>query len=888
MSQIQISSFQPAPTFQYPGTTATLRLWYSRTFLDSQNNEVLGGDGLTGFYYEILCTVAGGVLTVPTFTITSTLDANDPTVTISAQVFDENSTPREFLFSGWAIPSTTPTTFGALWLLNKAKTLAFAPDAYLTRTDVIALVNTAAGTLNDASDVIKGRTKLSVAPVSASSPIAVGDNDPRIQNLNSAGDIQPVGDGMKIGTATDQALAFWGTSPIVQPNLNPTTSGDTLPQLEAEVNALKTLLRSLGLAGLPFTPNDTTDGLIYLDALGLTNAAQTTIANDNFTRADNASVIGSTPTGGKLWTTHTGTMGILGNKLYASALTSSQAVATFDSGISDGYFEASLTWITGDEVWLIFRATDASNYLYFNVVEGGFFVGKVVAGVNTSYSGAVAAPTPSGAVMTLVVRTSVDGIDYVLNGVRVFRFVLSGGDQTAFGTKTRVGIKVTTTAQRVTTVTTLQGGFVNGCGVGNWPNSLTGGLGTSIQTNALHTPQYVYNAGDPYVNFSTDVGGKDHMVLTLPTSSNGQYTVFAVVRKTTPGDVAEGYLAAFPDYSGWAMGCNLAMVSAAKTSAQFPTGIAPSSGFDLLMWQFDSSVSARGSGVRMMASGKEGFRTQNMNSATWSGATITTGFLGVGNTGNFPFLGDLKALFIINRVLSATEESNLRTYFVNRNLLGVPPLTPQQQIIFVGDSLTSGALGTTSTDAKSFSEVVLLAQSNRTRSYNLGVSGNTIASLVAVGATQVDPLFDAQLTRNILHVWIGTNTIASAPATVAAIFTALKAYLQARKTANPTQKIVMVDCLPRGAAAQFETDRQAFNTLLLTDFSVATGNALVKLAGPGITYADMLVHIGGDATIGVAGSQNNATYYQVDTIHLTKAGQAVVGGLVATALTLLP
>lgn len=55
------------------------------------------------------------------------------------------------------------------------------------------------------------------------------------------------GTGTKIGATNLQKLAFWGKTPIAQPAAIPDTSGADLATLEAEVNQLKALLRSVGL-----------------------------------------------------------------------------------------------------------------------------------------------------------------------------------------------------------------------------------------------------------------------------------------------------------------------------------------------------------------------------------------------------------------------------------------------------------------------------------------------------------------------------------------------------------------------------------------------------------------------------------------------------------------
>ena len=62
----------------------------------------------------------------------------------------------------------------------------------------------ASGSAGDASTSNKGITKLSVAPVSAAAPIAVGDNDPRVEQYFAAG----AGSDTYTGTMTSTISAY--------------------------------------------------------------------------------------------------------------------------------------------------------------------------------------------------------------------------------------------------------------------------------------------------------------------------------------------------------------------------------------------------------------------------------------------------------------------------------------------------------------------------------------------------------------------------------------------------------------------------------------------------------------------------------------------------------
>lgn len=178
MTTLQISAFQPQIHWPFPGSTATLRYTYSADFVDS-----LGQVVLRGLYKDIPCTVAGGVLNVPSHTIIVTNNAlRNRLVTLSAQFLDARRAKQSWLFQGFQIPEmlAPTTTMGDLFIYNLIQDLVNPPDWYLNAVEVQNLINIAIGTLNFASDVIYGRVRLSVAPASAIDPIAVGTNDPRI------------------------------------------------------------------------------------------------------------------------------------------------------------------------------------------------------------------------------------------------------------------------------------------------------------------------------------------------------------------------------------------------------------------------------------------------------------------------------------------------------------------------------------------------------------------------------------------------------------------------------------------------------------------------------------------------------------------------------------
>lgn len=190
MAQLTLSSFQKFPSSNYPGSSCVLRIWYSRSFIDSDGTAVNGGPG---FYKSITCTISSGVVTVPSTVdaLFTTLDAEDPhpqTIAVRARFYIRNNTQAaDWVFSGngtsdsgWVIYNPDPltsVTYEQLALYNQSFYIVNPNQDFWTSQQVIEYVNTQFGQNANASDVIKGITKLSVAPTLSTNPIAVGKND---------------------------------------------------------------------------------------------------------------------------------------------------------------------------------------------------------------------------------------------------------------------------------------------------------------------------------------------------------------------------------------------------------------------------------------------------------------------------------------------------------------------------------------------------------------------------------------------------------------------------------------------------------------------------------------------------------------------------------------
>lgn len=167
--------------------------------------------------------------------------------------------------------------------------------------------------------------------------------------------------------------------------------------------------------------------------------------------------------------------------------------------------------------------------------------------------------------------------------------------------------------------------------------------------------------------------------------------------------------------------------------------------------------------------------------------------------------------------------------------------------------------------------------------YNVAIGGQTMATMIATGPSIVDPKLKRNGAPQITPTWGGTNDLYFG-ATAATTYSRIAAYCAARKAAG--WKVIVLSILPRtnsGTPVTFEADRQTVNASLLADFPTATGETNIWT---GASYADALVNVGADTTIGLAGQTTNTTYY-LDLVHLTTAGYAIVASYVQKAIQLI-
>ena len=178
------------------------------------------------------------------------------------------------------------------------------------------------------------------------------------------------------------------------------------------------------------------------------------------------------------------------------------------------------------------------------------------------------------------------------------------------------------------------------------------------------------------------------------------------------------------------------------------------------------------------------------------------------------------------------------------------------QVVFDGDSRSAGKNWTTAAVEAAYSTGDFMAGKRGVATW--AVSGRTVATMLANGATNIDPLI--KIANNTLVIWGGIND--NGASTAQQIYDNLAAYCRARKAAGWNKVIVCTEI--DSTAAGWTAKKNTLNGLIAADHS----------------WADAVADLGADARLQNA---SDATYY-TDGTHLTAAGYAVVAGIVAAAL----
>lgn len=184
-TQITIESIS-IPNWRSGGTICSMRIYANTDFTDSQGIRYLGGGVGSANYFQLVGgSVSGTVCTIETFNLPSTTDAQvNNQVRYTAALYDEKNTQRGIYLQSFSLPVSLGTNVTWAQISVQNQTAARPPSSmvgYYTAPQVDALIQqNVSASVPDATTLIKGGVKLSVAPASSSNPVALAANDPLV------------------------------------------------------------------------------------------------------------------------------------------------------------------------------------------------------------------------------------------------------------------------------------------------------------------------------------------------------------------------------------------------------------------------------------------------------------------------------------------------------------------------------------------------------------------------------------------------------------------------------------------------------------------------------------------------------------------------------------
>lgn len=237
--------------------------------------------------------------------------------------------------------------------------------------------------------------------------------------------------------------------------------------------------------------------------------------------------------------------------------------------------------------------------------------------------------------------------------------------------------------------------------------------------------------------------------------------------------------------------------------------------------------------------------------------------------GGFAWFGFFYAAHLYKAQHNNTTIGNVLAYLRTKYLTEPSAITGatgngNYKFIHDGDSLTVGQGVAAGSDYPTQLNTLLGAGYSFS---NTAVGGQTAAEANSDAETQVDALYDTNAKINLCWAWMGTNDMQYGVNPNIA-YRRYRDYCLRRKYKG--FKVMAFTVLPRsdgGGLAGFETKRQAFNTLVRNNYT---------------QFAERLVDVAANTTIGDSGDENNTTYYQSDKVHLTAAGQTIIRDLANT------
>ena len=280
--------------------------------------------------------------------------------------------------------------------------------------------------------------------------------------------------------------------------------------------------------------------------------------------------------------------------------------------------------------------------------------------------------------------------------------------------------------------------------------------------------------------------------------------------------------------------------------------------YDPKVYRFKAAgaSSALAVGSSTVASGNASTNTLGQialgNRADWTGTAAASGVVALGNYGPCYLFG-----IVASDVTGATNWSTFLTDL--QTWLGIG--ATRSLLVCDGDSRTLG-LGSSSARNVSWPAQVDNALTSLTSVINLGVGSQTVADMNTDAATQVDPLYSAGNTKNVVVCAGGINDCLGTAA--ATIQTRLSTYVSGRQAAG--YKVAICTMPPASTVSgSNETTRTTVNSWITA----------------GSSGADVVVDLAADSRLA---NTADTTYFASDGVHFTTTGYAVWASLIQTGL----
>jgi len=222
------------------------------------------------------------------------------------------------------------------------------------------------------------------------------------------------------------------------------------------------------------------------------------------------------------------------------------------------------------------------------------------------------------------------------------------------------------------------------------------------------------------------------------------------------------------------------------------------------------------------------------------------------------------AMFGYAQAGGVTPASNLTNTLFSQYAMGT-------ELIFDGDSYVAG--GGSNPPATNIVQDIMSDYKNYYYSFNSGHGSHKFSDMETEAQTQIDTRAASAYRKPILIIWCGYNDAANLSLSQGDLYNSLTSYITNRRAVKSFSRVLVV------------VPPAALNSGVMTDITVYRNDLLANIQGLNNSGID-IVDTWQNSLFSTSGCWNNTTYYQTDTIHLTKAGNDLIRAMIESKLNL--